>query len=193
MLRVSDTCFSAQASKYKVFQPTNQDTANVILRRARPSATEIRGTPPSTGFAMLTPASPLLLFDGVCTLCNAAVDFVMRHDRTGRIRFASLQSEAGQAVLREAGLPEGYADSLVLVDAGVVWTKSDAALHLARLMGGAWSLAAPLLAIPRAARDAVYDAIAARRYEWFGKREACRLPSPEERARFVETAEDLRP
>jgi predicted DCC family thiol-disulfide oxidoreductase YuxK len=133
---------------------------------------------------------PVLLFDGVCTLCNAAVDFVLRHDRVGAVRFASLQSEVGVQILAEAGLPRGFTDSLVLwerVGAGRprVLLKSEAAIRLAELMGGPWRAASCLRAVPLPLRDRVYDYVAANRYRWFGQREMCRMPTPEERGRLL--------
>jgi predicted DCC family thiol-disulfide oxidoreductase YuxK len=131
------------------------------------------------------PGGPVVLFDGVCNLCNGAVRFVVRHDRRGRFRFASLQSEAGQALLRRHGLDPADLFSVVLVDGGRVTTRSDAALDVARGLGGAWRAAGLLRAVPRPVRDRVYDWVARNRYRWFGRRDACMLPSPELRARFL--------
>jgi predicted DCC family thiol-disulfide oxidoreductase YuxK len=133
-------------------------------------------------------AAPILLFDGVCTLCNGAVDFVMRHDGAGRFRFASLQSEAAQPTLDRAGLGADYLASLVLVDEdGRIWTGAEAALGVARRLDPPWpALAAAARAVPAPVREAVYRLVARHRYRVFGQRETCRLPSPEERARFLE-------
>jgi predicted DCC family thiol-disulfide oxidoreductase YuxK len=130
-------------------------------------------------------ARPLLLFDGVCGLCNTGVDWVMRHDRRRLFRFAPLQSPAGQAALRESGLSERYFDSIVLIAGRQVYTRSTAALHVARQLGWPWKALFGLVLVPRILRDLVYDFIAKHRYEWFGKRDACRIPTPEERQQLI--------
>lgn len=133
---------------------------------------------------------PLLLFDGVCNLCDGAVQFVMRHDRAERFVFAPLQSDAATPYLEKAGLDAAYLQSLVLVDeAGRTHVGSDAALQVGRRLDPPWpALARVGLAVPRPVRDAVYRLIAANRYRVFGQKEACRLPTPAERARFLDTA-----
>jgi predicted DCC family thiol-disulfide oxidoreductase YuxK len=129
---------------------------------------------------------PIILFDGVCNLCNGSVDFIIRRDRCGIFRFASLQSAAGRALLQQHGLPPDTLDSVVLVDEAGVHARSTAALRIARKLGAAWPLAYAFIVVPRPLRDALYDFIAHRRYRWFGKRETCRLPSPAERDRFLD-------
>ena len=128
---------------------------------------------------------PILLFDGVCNLCNGAVQWVIAHDPDARFRFAALQSDAGRALLTLHGLPLDAVDTVVLVDDGAHFTKSDAALGVARRLGGAFRLAGILSLVPRALRDAVYDWIARNRYARWGKRAACAVPSAELRARFL--------
>ena len=128
---------------------------------------------------------PVVLFDGVCNLCNDAVDFVVRHDPERRFKLASLQSDAGQALLARYGLAEDPPDSIVLVERGRVYLRSTAALRIAAGLDGALPLLQAFLAVPPRLRDAVYRYIAENRYRWFGKRETCRLPTPEERARFL--------
>lgn len=130
--------------------------------------------------------TPIVLFDGVCGLCNNWVDFILKIDRRGVVRFASLQSGTGTRLLREHGLKEGYLDSIVLVQNGRALTKSDAVLEVMRVTGTVWSVVNVFSVLPRYFRDAVYNLIAANRYRIFGKHETCRLPSPEERARFVD-------
>lgn len=125
----------------------------------------------------------VILFDGVCNLCNAWVDFVVRHDEEGRFRFAPLQSDVARDLLK--GAPADLPDSIVLVEGHSVWTRSTAALRVARALGLPWSLAWAFIVVPPALRDAVYDWVARNRYRWFGKRETCRVPTPEERARFL--------
>lgn len=128
----------------------------------------------------------VLMFDGVCTLCNASVDFVMRHDRRDRFAFASLQSDEAQSFLAVHGKhADALLDTVVLADGDGLHEQSTAALRVLRRLGLPWSLLYGLVAVPRPLRDAVYRWVAANRYRWFGKRETCRLPTPEERERFV--------
>jgi predicted DCC family thiol-disulfide oxidoreductase YuxK len=134
---------------------------------------------------------PVLLFDGVCNLCNGTVDFIIRKDRKKQFRFLSLQSEAGVAALEVFPLPEGT-DSVILIHKGKMHTESDAALEVARLLPLPWKLAVLFKIIPRPWRNSVYRMIARNRYRWFGKKETCRLPSPEERAYFPDKNEALR-
>lgn len=135
---------------------------------------------------MSAPAATIL-FDGVCNLCNGFVQFVIRHDAAGRYRFASLQSAAGQALLRAHGVPlASEPDSVVLVENGRAYTHSAAALGILRGLGSPLSgLAIVLLAFPRFLRDAVYRLVARYRYRWFGRQDACWLPTPELAARFL--------
>ncbi len=128
----------------------------------------------------------VLMFDGVCSLCNASVDFVLRHDRRGRFAFASLQSDEAEAFLAAHGKrADALLDTVVLADAEGLHERSAAALRVLRGLGLPWSLGYALVAVPRPVRDAVYRWVAANRYRWFGTRETCRLPSPAERERFV--------
>ncbi len=146
-------------------------------------------TPPAETSALqrrLDAGEAVLLFDGVCTLCNASVDFVMRHDAAERFAFASLQSDEARAFLAAHGNhADALLDTVVLADGGGIHEQSTAALRVLRGLGLPWSLLYGLLAVPRPLRDAVYRWVAANRYRWFGKKDTCRLPTPEERARFV--------
>jgi predicted DCC family thiol-disulfide oxidoreductase YuxK len=128
---------------------------------------------------------PIVLFDGVCNFCNGSVNFIIDRDAARRFRFASLQSEAGQALLRSFGMRTRDFDTIVLVENGRACTRSSAALRIARQLGGWWSLFTVLFAIPPFLRDAVYDIFASNRYRWFGKAETCRVPTPESRERFL--------
>jgi predicted DCC family thiol-disulfide oxidoreductase YuxK len=114
------------------------------------------------------------------------VQFIIKRDPNAVFRFASLQSDAGQGLLRDHGLPTEDFDTMVLVEDGSVYTRSTAALRILRRLGGVWGIAYALVVVPRLFRDAVYAAIAKNRYRWFGKREECMLPTPELRARFLE-------
>ena len=139
---------------------------------------------------MATPAEPeppVILFDGVCNLCNATVQFIIDRDPAARFRFASLQSEAAARLLRAHGRepPRGDPDSVVLVVGGRLHEHSDAALRIARGLGLPWSLAALGLVLPRALRDGLYRFVARHRYRWFGREESCRVPTPALRARFL--------
>ena len=127
----------------------------------------------------------VVYFDGVCNLCNSAVNFLIDQDKQGRLKFASLQSEAGKAVLRRSGLPDQDYDSFILVKNGQLFQKSDAVLEVVKLLGGGWSLLYGFKIVPRAWRDWVYTKLAQNRYRWFGKRTQCRLPTPELRTRFL--------
>lgn len=130
---------------------------------------------------------PVILFDGVCTLCSRTVDFVIRRDPAGHIRFAAQQSPAGQALLARHGLPPDALAYLVLVEGDCVATRSTAVLRIGRRLGGGWAALAALgYVVPRPLRDALYDAVARRRYAWFGRRSACRVPTADERARFLD-------
>lgn len=133
---------------------------------------------------MKTPS--IVLFDGECNLCNSAVAFVMKRDPRGRFRFASLQSEAGRKLVKECGMGDPGTDSVVLLRGGRCFTRSAAALRIARGLRGAWPLLAVFLLIPRPLRDRLYDVIAHHRYRWFGKAEQCLVPTPEFRNRFLE-------
>lgn len=129
----------------------------------------------------------IILFDGVCNLCNRAVDFLLRHDRTGSLLFASLQSQHGERLLREAGLPKGDLDSFVFIEDNRVSMRSTAALRVMKALGGFWKLPYIFIVIPAPLRDAIYRWVARNRYRWFGKRETCRIPTDAEKARFLDS------
>ncbi|HYE60862.1 MAG TPA: thiol-disulfide oxidoreductase DCC family protein [Phycisphaerales bacterium] len=125
---------------------------------------------------------PVVLFDGVCNLCTSSVQFIVRRDPEGRFRFAPLQSEAARGLLGETS---ERPDSIALVEGGRVYWKSTAALRIARRLGGLWRVLYVLIVVPRPVRDWVYNIIARNRYRWFGKQDACMMPTPELRARFL--------
>lgn len=129
--------------------------------------------------------SPLLLFDGVCNLCNHAVQWVLRHDTQGQFQFASLQSALGQSLLQHFGLDARQLSTVVLVVDDQVFTHSDAPLEVMRRLGGGWGMLYALRVLPKALRDGVYDWVARNRYRWFGQRESCVLPRPEWKGRFL--------
>lgn len=122
---------------------------------------------------------PIILFDGVCNLCSRSVQFVIKHDPKHQFRFASLQSGLGQQVLRQFNLPMNEFGSFILLDAGIIYTKSSGALRVARKLTGAWPALSLLLFVPGFIRNIVYDLVAKNRYKWFGKKEVCWIPKPE--------------
>ena len=132
---------------------------------------------------------PILLYDGLCAFCDGLVQFVLKHDRRGEMRFATLQGGYGQRVI--ARHPEiAEVDSLILVENADmpderVYVRSDGALRLAHYMGGLWRPLSALHVVPRFIRDAAYDLFAKVRYRLFGRYDACPLPTPEQRARFL--------
>jgi predicted DCC family thiol-disulfide oxidoreductase YuxK len=131
---------------------------------------------------------PVVLFDGVCNVCNRAVNFIIDRDPEGTFRFASLQSEAGRTIVQGFGrtIPQGDPETIVVVDRSRLYEQSGAMLRIARHMRGAWPLLTALLVVPRPLRDVLYRWAAARRYKWFGKSDTCRVPTQELRARFLE-------
>jgi predicted DCC family thiol-disulfide oxidoreductase YuxK len=134
---------------------------------------------------MAEPSHPIMLFDGVCNLCSGSVQFIIPRDPEGRFRFASLQSEAGERLLAELRIDRRVLDSVVVVEDGRWSKESDAILRIAWLLGGPWKTLAVFRLIPRPLRDWAYRVVARNRYRWFGKKEACWLPTPELRARFL--------
>jgi predicted DCC family thiol-disulfide oxidoreductase YuxK len=127
----------------------------------------------------------LVLFDGHCNLCTGSVNWVIDHDPAGRFVFASLQSDVGRATLARFGMDPGRTDSVVLVEGDRAYSRSAAALRIARRLAPPWPLLAFLAVIPTPVRDWVYDWIASHRYRWFGRSETCRMPTRELQARFV--------
>jgi predicted DCC family thiol-disulfide oxidoreductase YuxK len=137
-----------------------------------------------------TTAAPVLLYDGVCGFCNKTVQLLLYLDKGGTLRFAALQSDFGARILaRRAELAN--VDSVIYVQdaetpAERVFVRSAAALKIAAYLGGFWKIFLAAYVIPRPLRDAAYDLIARYRYRFFGKRDACMLPAPEVRARFID-------
>ncbi|MBN8851009.1 MAG: thiol-disulfide oxidoreductase DCC family protein [Sphingobacteriales bacterium] len=129
---------------------------------------------------------PIVLFDGVCNLCSRSVQFILKRDRRGIFRFASLQSSLGQSLLQQSGLPTDGLDSFVLIDNGKIYTRSSGALRVLKRLGGLLSLLYGLWIVPRPVRDKLYDWVARNRYRWFGKEDSCWLPRPEWKERFLD-------
>ncbi|MBH1367838.1 MULTISPECIES: thiol-disulfide oxidoreductase DCC family protein [Stenotrophomonas] len=130
--------------------------------------------------------SAVIVFDGVCALCNRWVRFLLRFDRKGRYRFAAMQGQQGSAMLRAHGLDPQDPMSFLLLDAQGTWTDTDAILRVLAGLGGGWRLSGVLKVLPRGLRDAAYRALARNRYRWFGRHDACHLPAPEQAARFLD-------
>ena len=128
---------------------------------------------------------PVILFDGVCNFCDHSVQFVIRHDKLDTFKFASLQSNVGQDLLKKYNLPTENFDSFVLIRNNKCYQKSTAALQVCRGLGGLWKILYLLIVIPRPLRDRFYNLVAKNRYKWFGKKDQCMIPSPEVRKRFL--------
>jgi predicted DCC family thiol-disulfide oxidoreductase YuxK len=135
------------------------------------------------------PDPPIVVFDGVCPFCSGAVRAILRHDRDRTIRFAPLQSPAGARLMRGRDLDPLDAETFLFVKGGRAYVRSDAAVEVARLLRFPWRGLAMLRWVPRPLREAVYRAVARNRYRWFGKRDACFVPRPEERRRFLDAAD----
>lgn len=128
---------------------------------------------------------PVILFDGVCNLCMGSVQFVIERDPDAVFRFAPLQSSVAEELLEGTGVDAEALDSVVVVEDGEAYVKSDAVLRAATHLGGIYRLLGPSRFVPRRLRDLVYDFVAARRYDWFGKQDQCMMPTPELRSRFL--------
>jgi predicted DCC family thiol-disulfide oxidoreductase YuxK len=129
---------------------------------------------------------PVVLFDGLCHLCSAVVQFAIPRDPRGRLRFAALQSATAERLLGRLPLAGPIPDSFVLIEDGQLRVRSSAALRLVRYLAMPWPLLTAFVLVPRPLRDWIYDAVARRRYRWFGTRSACFVPTPEIRDRFLD-------
>ena len=128
----------------------------------------------------------IVLFDGVCNLCNRLVMFIIRYDQQGKFKFVSLQSDFGKSILQKHNITVENNDTFVLVMSDVIYLKSTASLKLLKELGGIWKVFYIFILIPRPIRDFVYDKIAGSRYAVFGKRESCMVPSDNIKDRFLE-------
>lgn len=129
---------------------------------------------------------PVVLFDGICNLCNSVVQLVIKHDKKKQFCFASLQSDFGQKVLQQFHLPATDFNSFIYLENGKLYTKSTGALRLAKKLGGFWKLLYGFMIVPPFIRNGVYNWVARNRYKWYGKQESCWLPTPDLRARFLQ-------
>ena len=136
--------------------------------------------------------NPIVLYGGVCGLCNRLTQFLLKHDSHDRLRFASLQSEFATTLLKRHGLDASDLDTVYVVlnhderDEQIL-KRSDAILHLGRELGGIWRIAAWARILPRSLRDLIYKLVARNRYRVFGKYETCMLPEPQDRKKFLDT------
>ena len=129
----------------------------------------------------------IILFDGVCNLCDSSVQFIIKHDKKDIFRFASLQSEVGQQLMNERGIDSEEIDSIILIIPGqAYYTKSSAALEISKDLSGGYSLLGNFLYLPEFIRNSVYDFIARNRYKWYGKKDNCMIPTPELKAKFID-------
>jgi len=129
---------------------------------------------------------PVVLFDGVCNLCNGSVQFIINRDPHNRIRFAALQSRFSQHYLQSLGIPSDAGESIVLIKNGRFYQRSNAVLEISRLMGGLWPMLYIFKIIPSFIRDWIYNWVARNRYRWFGRKDHCMIPSPALSARFLD-------
>jgi predicted DCC family thiol-disulfide oxidoreductase YuxK len=127
----------------------------------------------------------IVLFDGVCNFCNASINFVIEHDKAGYFKFAPLQSETGEQLMAKHGIDTIETDSVILVEDEKVYTHSTAALRIARKLDGLWSWFYAFIVVPKPIRDFFYKLLAKNRYRLFGRQDACMIPTPEVRARFL--------
>lgn len=130
-------------------------------------------------------SAPVILFDGVCNLCNASVQFVINRDKRGKFRFAALQSEAAKALLKNFKGSTQELTTAILVKDNTYFVKSDAALEVARSLSGGWPLLYGFKILPSSFRNWIYDWISRNRYRWFGKKDECMIPTPELKQRFL--------
>ena len=127
----------------------------------------------------------IILFDGVCNLCNSAVKFVLKRDTNSVFKFASLQSDAAKRLLSDMEVSDSDSGTIVLIDNGKFYTRSTAALRVFKHLSGLWPVMTLFMVVPRFIRDWVYNLISKYRYRWFGKRDTCMIPSPEMKNKFL--------
>ena len=128
---------------------------------------------------------PVVLFDGVCNLCNGAVQFIITHDKKEKFLFASLQSETGQQLLKKFNLPVNDFNSFILIENNNFFSRSTGALKVVRKLNALWPLLYGLIIVPKFLRDGIYNWVSKNRYRWFGKKESCMIPTPALKARFL--------
>ena len=128
----------------------------------------------------------IILFDGVCNLCNSSVQFAIKRDENDIFRYAAIQSETGKKLLDERNIDTNEIDSIILIEPNIAYyTKSTAALEIGKDLKGLGTISSILLWLPESLRNIVYDFIAANRYKWYGKKEACMIPTEELKSKFI--------
>lgn len=127
----------------------------------------------------------IILFDGVCNLCNSSVNFVIRHDKKNLFKFAALQSDVGASLIQKYGIDTSETDSIILIENNKAYVKSTAALRVARHLNKGYPLFYAFMIIPNFIRNWVYDYIAKNRYKWYGKKDSCMIPTPELKEKFL--------
>ncbi|MEM1259809.1 MAG: thiol-disulfide oxidoreductase DCC family protein [Bacteroidota bacterium] len=128
----------------------------------------------------------IILFDGVCNLCNGVIQFIIKRDKRDIFRYAALQSELGEQLTKERGIDTSKVDSFVLIEPGTAYfIKSDAALEIAGDLKGLWPVFKIFKWVPTGIRNVVYDFVARNRYRWFGRKDQCMIPTPELQAKFL--------
>lgn len=128
----------------------------------------------------------IVLFDGVCNLCNSSVQFIIKRDKKKQFRFASLQGNYGQAFLKKYNLPADNFNSFILLEDDKVYTRSTGALRMLKHLGGGWNMFYGFIILPKFIRDGVYNWVARNRYKWFGKRDECMIPTRDLKERFLD-------
>ena len=128
----------------------------------------------------------IILFDGVCNLCNSSVNFIIKHDKKEHFKFASLQSDAAKEILLQYNSKKNKLDSIILVENGVIYEKSTAALIISKRLSGSIKLLYGFIIIPKFIRDWVYNYIAKNRYKWYGKQESCMMPTDKLKSRCLD-------
>jgi predicted DCC family thiol-disulfide oxidoreductase YuxK len=128
----------------------------------------------------------IILFDGVCNLCNNAITFVIKRDPKNRFKYAPLQSDSGEQLVNQYDIDTSTLDSIILIKNNTAYAKSSAALRIAQSLSGVWPLLSVFLILPAFIRNWVYDYVARNRYKWFGKKDTCMIPTPELRSKFLD-------
>ena len=127
----------------------------------------------------------IILFDGVCNLCNSSVNFIITHDPKNKFKFAALQSDVGASLIQKYGIDTSITDSIILIDNQKAFVKASAALRIAKYLNKGYPLLYGFIIIPNSIRNWVYDYIAKNRYKWYGKKDSCMIPTPELKEKFL--------
>lgn len=128
----------------------------------------------------------IILFDGVCNLCDSSIQFIIRQDKKDQFRFVALQSDLGMEIIKHIGIDTSKIDSIILYEPGnAYYYKSEAALKIAKELGGIYSAIGWFSVLPKSWTNVIYDYIAKNRYKWYGKKDACMIPTPELKAKFL--------